>query len=231
MKRTWLVVAAVALGVAALSLAALSLVSLTGMAQAQDRARPGDETVVGRSQEIPAGDALAESDGPAEADGLDLLLAADEAGGFGDDAMAAERGGMGRGGARMRRGPGAGGMGDLREKLNLTDEQRSRLADIRDRQARAAIPIQSDLRLAALDMRKLMRAERPDRRAIDQQIDRISGLRAQLHKSRVAGMLDARAVLTPAQQKLLREHRAGIGGWRGGGRMEMMDAPMNRPRR
>jgi len=109
-------------------------------------------------------------------------------------------------------GPG-GGMGspEMQKKLNLTDDQRTRLADIRDRQARAAIPIRSDLEIAGLDMRKLMRADKPDSKAIDAQIDKMAGLRARLQKSRVASMLEARAVLTPAQQKILRESRGGMG--------------------
>src|SRR5262245_55291300 len=110
-------------------------------------------------------------------------------------------------------GPG-GGMGrdpELEKKLNLTDDQRTKLADIRDRQARAAIPIRSDIEIAGLDMRKLMRADKPDQKAIDAQIDKMSGLLARLQKSRFASMLEARAVLTPAQQKILRESRPGMG--------------------
>lgn len=74
------------------------------------------------------------------------------------------------------------------------------------------IPVQSDLRIASLDLRKLMRADRPDPRAIDAQIDRIASLRATLHKAQVASMLDARALLTPAQQKLMRERHLGMMG-------------------
>ena len=94
----------------------------------------------------------------------------------------------------------------LRDKLKLTDDQKEKLADIRDRRERAAIPIQGDLRIASLDLRKLMRADTPDPRAIDAQIDQIATLRASLQKSHVAGRLDARAVLTPAQQKQMRGH-------------------------
>jgi Spy/CpxP family protein refolding chaperone len=114
-------------------------------------------------------------------------------------------------------GPGGGdtmGMGrnpELQKKLNLSDDQRTKLADIHDRQTRAAIPIRSDLEIAGLDMRKLMRADKPDQKAIDAQIDKMAGLRARLQKSRVASMLEARAVLTPAQQKTLRESRPGMG--------------------
>jgi len=125
------------------------------------------------------------------------------------------------------------GREELREQLNLTDDQKSKLADIRDRQVRAAIPIEADLRIAGLDLRKLLRAERPNQQAIDAQIDRVAGLRARLQKSHVASMLEARAVLTPAQQKLLREHRGGMmgRGMHGGPRMRMMDEPLTRPRR
>jgi Spy/CpxP family protein refolding chaperone len=114
--------------------------------------------------------------------------------------------GMGRGGAARE---------ELRNRLNLTDEQQTKLADIRDRSARAAIPIQGDLRIAALDLRKLVRADKPDPRAIDAQIDKIAGLRGKLQKSRMAGMLEARSVLTPEQQKILRDARPGMGTGRG----------------
>ena len=114
--------------------------------------------------------------------------------------------GMGRGGAARE---------ELRKQLNLTEVQRNKLADIRDRSARAAIPIQGDLRIAALDLRKLVRADKPDPRAIDAQIDKIAGLRGKLQKSRMAGMLEERGVLTPEQQKLLRDSRPGMGTGRG----------------
>lgn len=151
-----------------------------------------------------------EADHHDEAGALDELLAADVGADGADGAM---RHGMRRGPGMGRRGPARAA---LREKLNLTDAQKERLADIRDRHARAAIPIQGDLRVAGLDLRKLMRADKPDQRAIDAQIDRIASLRASLQKARVAGQLEARAVLTPAQQKIMRESR---GGRMGPGRM------------
>jgi Spy/CpxP family protein refolding chaperone len=117
----------------------------------------------------------------------------------------------GPGGLRgMRGGPGSGGRGfglplEAVRELDLTDAQHERLADIRTRHLKAAIPIEADLRLAELDLEQLTRADRPDAQAVDRQIDRISGLRASLMKNRMAGMLEGRAVLTPIQQKKLRE--------------------------
>lgn len=216
MRMKWMVVCVAALGLALHSQAL----------RAQEQPAPEPEGIAAGPHETPGREGFADGDGVDELDGMNLLLAADMANGPGGGA------GPGRDGPRMRRGPGGQGMEDLREKLNLTDDQRSRLADIHDRQARAAIPIQADMRIAGLDLHKLMRADRPDRHAIDVQIDRMAGLRARLQKSRVATLLDARAVLTPEQQKLMREHR-GMGGHgrQEGMRMRGMDDPMMRPRR
>jgi len=136
--------------------------------------------------------------------GLDLL-AAEVPPGHG-----AGHGGPGMG-ARTRMGPGEAGRGDLRAKLNLTADQKDKLAEVRERQARRAIPIRADLELAALDLHKLMRADRPDQRQLDAQVDKIAGLRASLEKARIAAMLEARALLTPAQQKTLHDARGGMG--------------------
>jgi len=175
---------------------ALSLAAVAATALAQHP--------VPAPQEDAAGDERAVVD-LEDLDGLDPLLAADVAPNPGR-----RPGGPGAPGAGMHRGPGMGRA--LREQLNLSDDQKTKLADIHDRRERAAIPIHGDLRMASLDLRKLMRADKPDQRAIDAQIDRIASLRASLHKSRVAGMLEARAVLTPAQQKLMREHHGGMMG-------------------
>jgi len=175
---------------------ALSLAAVAATALAQHPGPPPREDAVGDQRGV---------DGLEELDGLDLLLAADVAPG-----PPRGHGGLGAPGPRMRRGAGMGH--EFREKLNLSDDQKSKLADIHDRNERAAIPIHGDLRIASLDLRKLIRADKPDLRAIDAQIDRIASLRASLHKSRVAGMLEARTVLTPAQQKLMREHHGGMMG-------------------
>ncbi len=125
----------------------------------------------------------------------------------------AGRGPMGRGPRGMGPGPGA----RIFAQLDLSDAQREKLADIRERQMRADIQTRADLATGMLDMRKLMRAEKPDKAAIDRQIDRLSALRATQQKARVGSMLEARAVLTPEQQKKAHELRArGPMGPRGG---------------
>lgn len=117
------------------------------------------------------------------------------------------RGGMGAG---MR----AGRMGMAMRMLDLTSEQKKRMADIRDRQQRGAIRAQADMRIAELDLRKLMRADTPDRRAIESQIEKIGSMRTAMQKSRVGMMFDLRGVLTAEQRDKLKEWREN-GGRRG----------------
>lgn len=121
--------------------------------------------------------------------------------------------GMGRGrgagfgpGFRHGRGPGAGLRAHFRE-LGVTDQQKDRLEAIHEAQRRRAIEIRKDLQLAELDVRKLVRADTPDRRAIDAQVDRVAALRTELQKSRLNAMLDARGVLTPQQRQKLEQLR------------------------
>jgi Spy/CpxP family protein refolding chaperone len=115
--------------------------------------------------------------------------------------------GFGRGMGRElgRRGGGFGAR--LLERLDLTQQQRDQLAALRDQEQRKAIETRAQLEVARLDLRKLMRAEKADRTAIDAQIDRLATLRAQLQKDRVGMMLDTRALLTAEQRKKLEELR------------------------
>ena len=104
-------------------------------------------------------------------------------------------------------------------RLDLSDEQRGRLAAIRDHQQRKAIQARADLAIARLDLRALLRADNPQGTAIDAQIDRLARMRAELAKSRVAAMLEGRSVLTPEQRQQLRRPlrpRQGDGGAPGG---------------
>ncbi len=119
-------------------------------------------------------------------------------------------GGMGPRGFGAR-GPMGGRMAMMHarmaEQLHLTDEQRTKMRDIHERQMRRGIQGWADLQLARMDMHKLMRADQPQTAAINAQIDKMARMRADQAKARVASRLEARAVLTPEQQKQMREMR------------------------
>ena len=120
------------------------------------------------------------------------------------------RGPDGMGPPGHRRGMGGmrgGAMGMAFRQLDLTDEQKKRMADIRDRQERTSIRARADMSIAELDLRKLMRADTPDRRAIESQIEKIGSMRTSMQKSRVGMMFDMRGVLTQEQRNQLKEMR------------------------
>ena len=118
--------------------------------------------------------------------------------------MGGPMGGPGMGGPGMGRGGFAGAL----HALDLTDAQRAKLADIHERQMRRDIQARADLAIARLDLRKAMRAEKPEAFAINAQIDKVARLRTDMAKSHVASLLEARALLTPEQLKKLGEMRA-----------------------
>jgi Spy/CpxP family protein refolding chaperone len=91
------------------------------------------------------------------------------------------------------------------EQLKLSDAQRTKLAEMRDAAERKAIPIEADLRIAELDLRRAAEGDTPDRPALDAAIDRIGALRTTLLKTRVAAWIEMRSVLTPVQRARLRE--------------------------
>ncbi len=107
--------------------------------------------------------------------------------------------GMGMGGPGMGRGMRHPGM--MFAMLDLSDAQKARMRDIHERAARTQIQARADMQIAQMDMRKLMRAEKPDQAAINAQIDKMAQMRAGMQKTRVATMLEARAQLTPEQLK------------------------------
>src|SRR5262249_22793987 len=101
--------------------------------------------------------------------------------------------GQERWGMMERRAPGIGRGFAMRrsriEDLDLTETQRKKLAEIRDQHAKSAINQRASVQLAALELRKMMRADKPDVGAIERQIDKIASLRAALSKNRVTGMI------------------------------------------
>ena len=124
-------------------------------------------------------------------------------------------GGMGGPGMGMR-GHGGPGMGRgmrhpamMFAMLDLSDAQKEKMRDLHERAARTQIQVRADMQIARMDMRKLMRADKPDQAAINAQIDKMAQMRANMQKTRMATMLEARAQLTPAQLKKFQELNQG----------------------
>ncbi len=86
-------------------------------------------------------------------------------------------------------------------RLNLTDEQKKKMQKLRFDLQRKNIPIQSQIRLARLDIREQMTAEKPDRPKIEKLMKQVSDLQLQVKMNGVDHMFAVRDILTPEQLK------------------------------
>jgi Spy/CpxP family protein refolding chaperone len=97
------------------------------------------------------------------------------------------------------------------DKLNLTDDQKKEFAKLRIEMQRKNTPVQSQIRLARLEIQQAMLAEKPDRGKIEKSMREISDLQLQIKLNRLDHMFAMKSVLTPEQQKLWKEQRGNRG--------------------
>lgn len=125
---------------------------------------------------------------------------------------------------------------DVVKQLNLTDDQRKAMDGILQDHRMKLIDLEAALRKAEVEMIPLMKADTPDRAAIEAQIDKVVSARADLEKANARFLLDIRMQLKPDQWKQLqtmhqdrmrhdgmREH--GRGQWGHDGRGPGMGTP------
>lgn len=127
------------------------------------------------------------------------------------------------------------------KQLNLGDDQRKAMDGILQDHRMKLIDLQATLQKAELALGPLMKADAPDRAAIEAQIDRVVSARGDLEKANARFLLDIRMQLKPDQWKQLqtmhqdrmghegmREHDRGQ--WGHDGQRPGMDGPgMNGP--
>lgn len=114
----------------------------------------------------------------------------------------------------------------VKATLGLTDDQADRLRKIAVNAEESSIKTGSELAIRGIELRELLRADKPDRAEVMKKAGEISQLRGELMSQRLQALLDAKAVLTPEQQTKIRnfmESRREGGMGRG-----MMGHPMPR---
>ncbi len=87
------------------------------------------------------------------------------------------------------------------ERLNLTDEQKKETQKLRLDLQRKNIPIQSQIRLARLDIREQMSVDMPDKAKIEKLMKQVSDLQLQVKMNGLDHMFAVRNILTPEQLK------------------------------
>ena len=115
-------------------------------------------------------------------------------------------------GERFGPPPGMGGPGagltlpppEVLERLGLSEAQRTKIETLLDAQRRKAIRADADVRIAEMDLVKLVEGDRPDAAAIDTAIGHLMAMRAAMLKARAETIVAMRAQLTPEQRAKLR---------------------------
>jgi Spy/CpxP family protein refolding chaperone len=92
------------------------------------------------------------------------------------------------------------------EKLNLTDQQKEQFRKLRLDMDRKHEKTMSKIKLARIDLRELATADGPDKATIEKKLREISDLQHQQKLDMVDHLFAAKAVLTPEQQKIWKEH-------------------------
>jgi len=103
--------------------------------------------------------------------------------------------------ARLAEDPAA------REKLGITAEQAAKIRQDTFEFRKSAIRGRADLQVRHLELQDLLRADSPDRAAIDKKLDEISAARLAQSKAEVHYRLAMREMLTPEQRQKLRQMR------------------------
>lgn len=153
--------------------------------------------------------------------------------GIGSALWAQEEGGWGHG----FRDRGEGRVGErllamlesdrVKAALGLTDQQSDRFRQITVEAEKATVKTRAEMAVRGIELRELLRADKPDREVVMKKVQEISDLRRDMMRQHVDALLAAKTVLTPEQQKKIRaliaSRRAGFG--RGGFRPHGPGAP------
>jgi Spy/CpxP family protein refolding chaperone len=131
------------------------------------------------------------------------------------DGFRGGRGGWGMGrGHGMSMGRGAGmplerlvNNPNLRQQLGITDAQVAKFRQEQESFQKANIQHRATLEIQRMELGDLLRADTPDRAAIDQKLAQLNATQAAMEKARIDNLLAMRAVLTPEQQAKLKQLR------------------------
>jgi len=97
---------------------------------------------------------------------------------------------------------------EMAVKLNLNDEQKEQMHQLRVKHKKAIIPITADLKLARLDLEELIRSDGSSKK-IDVAIGKINDLKGKFLEIRVKHRIAMRNILTDDQKAMIKYHKAG----------------------
>ncbi|MBT3228937.1 MAG: periplasmic heavy metal sensor [Candidatus Marinimicrobia bacterium] len=115
-----------------------------------------------------------------------------------------------------QRGAGKSGQGTgqglMIQELNLTAEQEDQMQSLRFDKEEILIKLRAKQQSAQLELRKLKRADEPNKKKIYAQIDKVGAARVAIDKARADHHMDVRKVLTAEQFDIFQSKMGRMGG-------------------
>lgn len=104
--------------------------------------------------------------------------------------------------------------------LNLTQQQRDQLMDMRLKMAKEMLPLRTQLSTFRSDLKLDLTANNYDQRKVENTVNQISDVRKKMTLTMLQHMRDVRNILTPDQQKkfdlmIMSQHHGQFGGMPG----------------
>jgi Spy/CpxP family protein refolding chaperone len=87
------------------------------------------------------------------------------------------------------------------EKLNLTDEQKKDVEKIHFDAEKQTIAQKAKVETARVELRQLLKADAPEKSAIEKKISEMADLKVQMHMIKINSWFAINKLLTPDQQK------------------------------
>jgi len=97
------------------------------------------------------------------------------------------------------------------ERLGLSDQQMEQVRKLRVEHEKEMTDLHAKIRIARLDLKELLIADKPDRGAIEKKISAISDLEKSGKLKMLDHMFAVRSLLTPEQQKIWKNHMGRFG--------------------
>jgi Spy/CpxP family protein refolding chaperone len=107
----------------------------------------------------------------------------------------------------------------IKSTLGLTDQQADRLRHIMVETEKTSVKDRAEIEVCGIELRELLRADNSDRDSVMKKVQEISSLRGEMMQQHIAALLDAKAVLTPEQQKKIHAFMENRGAGGPGNRM------------
>jgi Spy/CpxP family protein refolding chaperone len=89
--------------------------------------------------------------------------------------------------------------------LNLDEQQRTSIDEIKSRMMKDNIRRMADMRIAQIELRDLLRQDPVDMKAVEAKVKQLEMMRTEMRLSHIKAMEDIKTKLTPEQQKEFRD--------------------------